>query len=83
MRVGTSTGEAQSHRIRPLPWWLALVADAAALDALAARLNARGVKVRRAPHALADERHVTDLVVFQDPAGNRLEVFPRTCSIGQ
>ena len=26
-----------------------------------------GVKVRRAPHALADEHHVTDLVVFEDP----------------
>jgi 2,3-dihydroxybiphenyl 1,2-dioxygenase len=51
------------------------VADAAALDALAARLDAHGVKVRRAPRALADERHVADLIVFQDPAGNRLEVF--------
>jgi catechol 2,3-dioxygenase-like lactoylglutathione lyase family enzyme len=51
------------------------VADAAALDALAACLDAHGVKVRRAPGALADERHVADLIVFQDPAGNRLEVF--------
>ena len=51
------------------------VADAAALDALAARLDAHGVKVRRAPRALADERHVADLIIFQDPAGNRLEVF--------
>jgi catechol 2,3-dioxygenase-like lactoylglutathione lyase family enzyme len=48
------------------------VADAAALDALASRLDAHGMKVRR---ALADERHVADLIVFQDPAGNRLEVF--------
>ena len=51
------------------------VTDAAALDALAARLDAHDVQVRRAPRALADERHVADLVVFQDPAGNRLEVF--------
>ena len=51
------------------------VADAAALDALAARLEAHGVEVRRAPRALADERHVADLIVFQDPAGNRLEAF--------
>jgi len=51
------------------------VANAAALDVLAARLDAHGVKVRRARRALADERHVADLIVFQDPAGNRLEVF--------
>jgi len=51
------------------------VADAAALDALAARLDAHGVEVRRAPRALADERHVADLIVFHDPAGHRLEVF--------
>jgi len=51
------------------------VADAAALDALAARLDAYGVEVRRAPRALADERYVADLIIFQDPAANRLEVF--------
>ena len=51
------------------------VADAAALDALAARLEAHGVQVHRAPRRLADERHVADLLVFHDPAGNRLEVF--------
>jgi hypothetical protein len=34
------------------------VADAAALDALGARLEAHEVDVRRAPSALADERHV-------------------------
>lgn len=51
------------------------VADAAALDALAGRLEAHSVKVRRAPQARADERHVVDLILFQDPAGNRLEVF--------
>src|SRR4051812_10392394 len=38
------------------------IADAATLDALAARLEAHGVEVRRAPRALADERHVADLI---------------------
>lgn len=51
------------------------VANAPALETLAARLEAHGVEVRRAPRALADERHVADLITFQDPAGNRLEVF--------
>jgi catechol 2,3-dioxygenase-like lactoylglutathione lyase family enzyme len=48
------------------------VTDAAALDALAARLDAHGVAVRHPPRALADERHVGDLIAFQDPAGNQL-----------
>jgi len=51
------------------------VADARALDALAARLEKRGVPVKRAARALADERAVKDLVSFEDPAGNRLEAF--------
>lgn len=51
------------------------VANAAALDALAARLEAAGVKVARAPAALVAERHVKDLIVFADPIGNRLEAF--------
>jgi 2,3-dihydroxybiphenyl 1,2-dioxygenase len=51
------------------------VADAAALDGLAARLEANGTKVARGSRALADERHVKDLVVTNDPAGNRLEFF--------
>ena len=50
-------------------------ADAAALDALAARLEANGVKVARGTRALADERFVRDLIVFSDPLGNRLEAF--------
>src|SRR6201997_5724668 len=49
-------------------------ANAAALDALAAQLDDRGVKVARGARALADERHVQDLVVFSDPLGNRLEM---------
>ena len=51
------------------------VADGATLERLAARLEAHGIEVRRASRALADERHVADLIVFEDPAGNRLEVF--------
>jgi 2,3-dihydroxybiphenyl 1,2-dioxygenase len=51
------------------------VADAAALDALAARLERNGVKVARGSPALAAERRVSDLIVFADPVGNRLEAF--------
>src|SRR6476619_3724884 len=51
------------------------VADAAALDALAARLEAAGVEVARGSRALADERRVKDLIVLADPQGNRLEIF--------
>jgi 2,3-dihydroxybiphenyl 1,2-dioxygenase len=51
------------------------VADAAALNALAARLEAAGIKVARGARALADERRVKDLIVLADPLGNRIEVF--------
>ena len=51
------------------------VADAAALDALAAHLEKNGVKIARGSRALADERRVKDLIVFADPIGNRLEAF--------
>lgn len=51
------------------------VADAAALERLAARLERHGTAVRRGPRQLADERHVADLISFRDPAGNPLEVF--------
>ncbi len=66
------TGEEEGEGLAFLGWE---VADAAALDALAARLEAHGVAVRRGSRSLADERHVADLIVFEDPAGNRLEVF--------
>src|SRR5258706_8335886 len=42
------------------------VRDAAALEALAARLEGAGVKVERGSRALADERMVTDLIVLND-----------------
>jgi len=51
------------------------VADAAALDAIAARLEGAQVKVARGARALADERHVKDVIVLNDPQGNRLEIF--------
>ncbi|HUK34538.1 MAG TPA: VOC family protein [Vicinamibacterales bacterium] len=51
------------------------VADAAALDRLAASLEAARVAVERMPRAVADERRVKDLIAFTDPAGNRLEAF--------
>jgi 2,3-dihydroxybiphenyl 1,2-dioxygenase len=51
------------------------VGDAAGLDALAGRLEAAGVRFSRGNRALADERHVADLVVFDDPLGNRIELF--------
>jgi 2,3-dihydroxybiphenyl 1,2-dioxygenase len=51
------------------------VADATALDAIAAHLEHNQTKVARGCRALADERHVKDLIVFNDPLGNRLEIF--------
>lgn len=51
------------------------VADADALDTLAGRLEKAGVAVRREPAAMADQRFVSGLISFRDPAGNRLEAF--------
>ena len=51
------------------------VADAASLEALAARLQAAEIEVKRGDRALADERRVKDLIVFHDPIGTRLEAF--------
>ena len=51
------------------------VPDAAAVDAYAARLEQAGVAVTRGTRALADERRVADLIAFDDPVGNRLEIF--------
>jgi 2,3-dihydroxybiphenyl 1,2-dioxygenase len=49
--------------------------DATALDAIAANLEKNGIRVAHGSRALADERHVKDLIVFNDPLGNRLEIF--------
>ena len=51
------------------------VADATSLEALAADLDNGGIAVAHGSRALADERHVTDLIVLSDPVGNRLEFF--------
>ena len=51
------------------------MADSASMDALGARLEANGTKVARGSRALADERMVKDLIICQDPGGNRLEFF--------
>ena len=51
------------------------VADAAALDALAARLENARVKVAQGARALADERHVKDLIVLNDPAATGWKFF--------
>src|SRR5260221_11239373 len=47
------------------------VADAAALDAVAARLERAGVPVARGSRALADERRVEGAARARDPAGKR------------
>ena len=51
------------------------VADAAALEALAARLEKAEIDVTAEPQALAADRRVRGLISFRDPAGNRLEAF--------
>jgi len=51
------------------------VADAAALDAFAARVEAAGTKVTAGDAALCARRRVRGLIHFQDPLGNRVELF--------
>jgi 2,3-dihydroxybiphenyl 1,2-dioxygenase len=51
------------------------VKDAATLDRLGAHLQSHGVAVAQGTRALADERHVADLLVVNDPLGNRVEFF--------
>ncbi|MCX7311475.1 MAG: VOC family protein [Hyphomicrobiales bacterium] len=51
------------------------VADATALDSYAANLERHKVPFARGSRALAEERKVRDLIVLNDPAGNRLEIF--------
>src|SRR6201981_2560633 len=51
------------------------VADATALDGLAARLEKAGVAVRRETTAVSDQRCAADVISFHDPAGNRVEAF--------
>jgi len=51
------------------------VGERHAIDRLAARLERHGFRVERGSQSLADRRFVEDLIVFADPAGNRIEVF--------
>lgn len=55
-----------------LGWEVGTLAE---LDALAGRLDNAGVAVKREPASLADQRHVSALISFHDPEGNRIEVF--------
>jgi 2,3-dihydroxybiphenyl 1,2-dioxygenase len=50
------------------------VADAAALDGMAARLEAAGHRVARGDAALCDRRRVRGLIATTDPFGNRVEL---------
>jgi 2,3-dihydroxybiphenyl 1,2-dioxygenase len=50
------------------------VADGAALDAVAGRLEGMGVPVARGDAGLEAQRRVAGLVVTEDPVGNRLEI---------
>ncbi|MDO8877059.1 MAG: VOC family protein [Pseudolabrys sp.] len=45
------------------------------LDLYAARLETAGTRVAHAPKALADQRFVEEMVAFDDPMGNRVELF--------
>jgi 2,3-dihydroxybiphenyl 1,2-dioxygenase len=51
------------------------VADAAALDAVAHRIEAAKIAVHRLVQTAADQRGVAAAIRFADPAGNRMEVF--------
>jgi 2,3-dihydroxybiphenyl 1,2-dioxygenase len=51
------------------------VADAAALNRIATRLEQSGIAVSGGSRALADERRVKELIVIADPLGNRIEIF--------
>jgi 2,3-dihydroxybiphenyl 1,2-dioxygenase len=51
------------------------VADATALDQAAAELEAAGAGPRRGTAEERGDRRVADLIVFDDPAGNRNELF--------
>lgn len=51
------------------------VDDATALNQLASRLTDAGVEIEYGASSLAAERSVRELITFQDPAGNKIEVF--------
>lgn len=51
------------------------VAEKSDLDHFGARVEAAGCAVRRGSRALADQRFVEDLITFEDPDGNSVELF--------
>ncbi len=51
------------------------VRDAAALEAIGARLAARGFPVSTLPREVCEQRGVAGAIVSVDPEGNRLELF--------
>jgi hypothetical protein len=56
------------------------VGHAAALDALAAHLEKVGISVARGSRALADERHVQDLILLNDGVGGSNPSCGTKCS---
>jgi 2,3-dihydroxybiphenyl 1,2-dioxygenase len=64
--------EGDEERLLWTGWELA---NAAELDQAEAELDAAGVGVRRATPEECLDRRVADLIVFEDPAGNRNELF--------
>lgn len=61
-----------TEQVRAMGWE---VADADALDALAARLTNAGHGARAGTGLEAEQRRVAALLIAHDPAGNRLEFF--------
>jgi 2,3-dihydroxybiphenyl 1,2-dioxygenase len=51
------------------------VEERADLEVYAARLERAGVSVSLAPKTLADRRFVEEMILFDDPMGNRVELF--------
>lgn len=51
------------------------VSDASDLDVLAARIEAFGIAVTEAGRGLCDQRFVERMIHFDDPDGNRVELF--------
>jgi len=87
LQLGERTGSSLAFRMDERAWRVVVlsnaaaaifgweVADAGALDALAAWIERAGVALAHGSRALAAERGVADLLVLDDPLGNRLEIF--------
>ena len=59
------------------------LADAAALDAAGAELEATGVAVRRGTRRECEQRHVEDFIGFVDPSGNAHDLVVRPHHAGR